>query len=95
MIPDKIPVNCVAILPNAGFASAPVYIETAPEDNTVVITNQDTRPARPAEPSLSSDIPIPTPIAKRIAMLSIRAPPAFKRIAATILLAPQPVGSIQ
>ena len=90
--------NCVAIFPNAGATSStgiPFNIPTTAGDNNVVIINHDTSAARPPVPSLSSDIPTPTPIANKIPMLSMIDPPALIKKAAIALLAPQPVGSIQ
>ena len=96
--PAIIPINCVCVLANAGATSEtsiPLSIATTAGDNNVVIINHETRPARPAVPSLSSDIPTATPIANKIPMLSINDPPALIKNAAPALFAPQPVGSIQ
>ena len=77
MIPARIPINWLLILPNAAAASLPVNAETTPELSRFWNSNMATRPARAAVPSLSSDIPIATPIANSHAILSIRAPPAL------------------
>ena len=74
--------NWLPIFANAGLtasAPTPVRVATVPVARRLVIINQDTRPARPAVPSLSSAIPTATPIANSQDMLSIRAPPAFTR----------------
>ena len=60
-------------------AIAGINVVTVPTERRFVIINHDANAARPAVPSLSSAIPTPTPITKRIAMLSIKAPPAFTR----------------
>ena len=54
-------------------------VVTKPVLNNVVIINHDASAARPPVPSLSSDIPTPTPITNNNAMLSINAPPAFTK----------------
>ena len=64
-------------MPKATFASACVIIAIASDERRVVIISQDTRPARPAVPSLSSAIPTATPIAKSHDILSMRAAPAL------------------
>ena len=51
--PDTIPTNWFTILPNAVASYFPVIPATAPLLNRVVIMYMDTRPARPAVPSLS------------------------------------------
>ena len=56
-----------------------IIVVTKPVFNNVVIMSHDTKAATPPVPSLSSDIPTPTPITKRIAMLSITAAPALTR----------------
>ena len=56
-----------------------IIVVTNPVLNKVVIINQDANAATPPVPSLSSDIPTPTPITNKIAILSISAPPAFTR----------------
>ena len=56
-----------------------LLVVTNPVANKVVIMNQDAIAATPPVPSLSSDIPTPTPITNKIAMLSIKAAPAFTR----------------
>ena len=54
-------------------------VVTNPVDRSVVSISQEARAAMAPVPSFFSDIPTPTPIANRIAMLSIKAPPAFTR----------------
>ena len=61
----------------------------------VVVTSQATRPDRAAVPSLSSAIPTATPMANRIAIWSMIEEAALIIRAETMLLAPQPTGSIQ
>ena len=56
-----------------------INVVTTPVERSVVIISQDARAAIPPVPSFFSDIPTPTPIAKRIAMFSIRADPAFTK----------------
>lgn len=56
-----------------------MMVVTNPVERSVVSISQDASAAIPPVPSFFSDIPTPTPIAKRIAMLSIRAPPALTR----------------
>ena len=84
MIPARIPINGFAILLNASTfvsfsAITGINVVTTPVERRFVIINHDAKAARAAVPSLSSAIPTPTPITKRIAMLSIKAPPAFTR----------------
>ena len=57
-------------------------------ERSVVIISHEASAAIPPVPSFLSDIPTPTPITKRIAMLSIKAPPAFTRNRPIILAAP-------
>ena len=73
-----------AILSNASVfvalsAMDGMIVVTNPVERSVVIISHDARAAIPPVPSFFSDIPTPTPIAKRIAMLSIRAAPAFTK----------------
>ena len=73
-----------AIFPNASIALsfsaiAGMMVVTTPVESRVVIISQEARAARPPVPSFLSDMPTPTPITNRIAMLSIKAPPAFTR----------------
>ena len=56
-----------------------IIVVTTPVERSVVIINQEASAAIPPVPSFFSDIPTPTPIAKRIAMLSIKAPPALTK----------------
>ena len=56
-----------------------INVVTTPVERSVVIISQDARAAIPPVPSFFSDIPTPIPIAKRIAMFSIRADPAFTK----------------
>ena len=77
------------------FAGIPFIIPTAPGDNKVVTTKKETNPARAADPFLSLDIPNATPIANRIGILSIIAPPDLIKKAANTLSPPHPTGSIQ
>ena len=84
MIPARIPMNGFWILSKASVfvalsAMDGMIVVTTPVERSVVIISQDARAAIPPVPSFFSDIPTPTPIAKRIAMLSIRAAPAFTR----------------
>ena len=84
MTPARIPMNGFAILSNARVlvwlsAIDGMMVETTPVERSVVIISQDARAAIPPVPSFFSDMPTPTPIANRIAMLSMRAPPAFTR----------------
>ena len=82
--PARIPMNWFPpTLEKAMYFSVPssrvMIVPTTPGFSSVVIIRYETIPARPPTPSLSSDIPRPTPIANKIAMLSIKAPPAFTR----------------
>ena len=61
----------------------------------VCTVSQEIIAARAEVPSWSLDMPMATPRAKRIAMLSMRMPPALMSSRAARLLAPQPAGSIQ
>ena len=84
MIPARIPINGFAILSKASVFVALSAIEgmivvTNPVERSVVIISHEARAAIPPVPSFFSDIPTPTPIAKRIAMLPIRASPAFTK----------------
>ena len=56
-----------------------IRVVTVPTESRLVIISQDASAASADVPSWSSDIPTPTPITKRIAILSINAPPAFTR----------------
>ena len=84
MIPARIPINGFAILLNARVlvalsATDGIIVVTTPVERSVVIINQEASAAIPPVPSFFSDIPTPTPIANRMAMLSIKAPPAFTK----------------
>lgn len=65
-----------------------MMVVTNPVERSVVSISQDASAAIPPVPSFFSYIPTPTPIAKRIAMLSIRAPPALTRNRPIRLAAP-------
>ena len=65
-----------------------ISVVTNPVERSVVSMSQEASAAIPPVPSFLSDIPTPTPIAKRIAMLSIKAPPAFTRNRPIRLAAP-------
>lgn len=65
-----------------------MMVVTNPVERSVVSISQDASAAIPPVQSFFSDIPTPTPIAKRIAMLSIRAPPALTRNRPIRLAAP-------
>ena len=93
MTPARIPMNGFAILLNAMVftslsAMDGISVVTNPVERSVVSMSQEARAAIPPVPSFLSDIPTPTPIAKRIAMLSIKAPPAFTRNRPIRLAAP-------
>ena len=84
IIPAIIPIKGFAILSNASVLVASsamegIMVVTNPVDRSVVSISQEARAAMAPVPSFFSDIPTPTPIANRIAMLSIKAPPAFTR----------------
>ena len=72
MIPAMIPINGFSILLNAINATVPsssvLRTDTTPVERRFVIISHDASAARPAVPSWSSDIPTPTPIAKRSAI---------------------------
>ena len=76
------PMNWVWMLLNAGStfsAATPLRVATTAGSSSLVIISQDTRPARPAVPSLSLAMPTATPTANSQDMLSISAPPALIR----------------
>ena len=84
IIPAIIPIKGFAILLNASVLVASsamegIMVVTNPVDRSVVSISQEARAAIAPVPSFFSDIPTPTPMANRIAMLSIKAPPAFTR----------------
>ena len=76
-----IPINGFAILSNANVevSDRVLITETFAVESRFVIISQEASAERAAVPSLSSAIPTPIPIANRIAILSIKAPPAFTR----------------
>ena len=76
--PDKIPINGFAILLKASWSISLISTILLAESKlkTVVKTSHDTNAATPAVPSFFFAIPTPTPIANKIPMLFIRAPPA-------------------
>ena len=85
MRPAKIPMNAFWIFPNAAGTcetSTPEYIATAPVDSRVVIMSHETSPARAGVPSVSSAMPIATPIAKSKGIWSIIALAALMQNAA-------------
>ena len=93
MIPARIPIKGFAILSNARVFVALSAIDgmmvvTNPVERSVVSISQDASAEIQPVPSFFSDIPTPTPIAKRIAMLSIRAPPALTKNRPIRLAAP-------
>ena len=74
--------NWVSILEKAGSTASTATLVSVPTTagcRSLVIISQDTRPARPAVPSLSFAIPTATPTANSQDMLSISAPPAFNQ----------------
>ena len=84
MIPERIPINGLAIAENASVllafsATEGINVVTVPTESRLVIISHEASAARPEVPSWSSDIPTPTPITNRIDILSINAPPAFTR----------------
>ena len=56
-----------------------MIVVTKSVDRSVVIISHEAKAAIPPVPSFFSDIPTPTPITKRMAMLSIKAPPALTK----------------
>ena len=56
-----------------------MIVVTKPVERSVVSISHDARAAIPPVPSFFSDIPTPTPTAKRIAIWSISAAPAFTK----------------
>ena len=76
-------------------ASTPMMEATTAGLSMVCTVSQEMMAARAEVPSWSLDMPMATPRANRIAMLSIRIPPALISSMAIMLLAPHPEGSIQ
>ena len=76
--PAKIPINGFAILLNAIASTSLISIILLAESRlkTVVKINHDTSAATPAVPSFFFAIPTPTPMANKIPILLIKAPPA-------------------